>query len=413
MVSAANFIINGRDEATEATQEERDRAAGQAYFIRAFAYFNGTRFFGNIPLITTNVADLNIKKSTSAEVYALVVADLLKAEAMLPDKWPAGIEALQKPTAGTAKGLLASVYLNRAGFPVKGGTPDYLLAATKAKEVIDHSSEAGSSGKYTYKLLANIADLWVDKQTNDELMFGTFYNNATANATFRAPFFGAPGEESGWDVYFAEINFFKNFPAGARRDATFQTTAKKSTDGGTTVQIIPWENFATKHPYFRKMRASNGKGDGSPTGTEVTPWDVQFYHSSRTSQIMRYAEMKLIYSEAQAMGEGAPSSFAYKQINDVRQRAGLTPLTAGLSQTAFRDSVVAERAWEFAGPEFASRWFDLVRLERVESANSNRHPLEVPLRRAPSKAVYFSPIPNSEVSLNSNLAPNAAPVNPM
>jgi hypothetical protein len=363
-------------------------------------------------LVTSNDADLTLKKSTPAEVYALVVDDLLKAEEMLPDRWPAGIESLQKPTSGTAKGLLASVYLNRAGWPVNGGAADYRLAADKAKEVIDNSSDMGGSGKYTYKLLDNFADLWVDKQTNDELMFGTFYNNTVPNATFRAPFFGAPGEESGWDVYFAEINFFNNFPEGPRKDATFQTVARKSNDGGKTVELIPWQNFATKHPYFRKMRASNGKGDGSPTPTELTPWVVEYYHSSRTSQVMRYAEIKLIYAEAQAMAEG-PNGFAYQQINDIRHRAGLAPLTPGLGQTAFRDAVVEERAWEFAGPEFASRWFDLVRLERVESANSNRHPLEVPLVRAPSKAVYFAPIPSTEVSLNPNLAPNVAPLNPM
>jgi hypothetical protein len=39
-------------------------------------------------------------------------------------------------------------------------------------------------------------------------------------------------------------------------------------------------------------------------------------------------------------------------------------LTPGLSQTAFQDSVVQERAWEFAG-ESGMRWFDIVRLQML------------------------------------------------
>jgi starch-binding outer membrane protein, SusD/RagB family len=413
MISAANFIINGYEKATEATQEQRDRAVGQAYFIRAFAYFNGTRFFGCIPIVTSNTADLTIKKSIPAEVYSLVVSDLQKAETLLPDRWSNAIDVLQKPTAGTAKGLLASVYLSRAGWPVKGGAADYALAAAKAKEVIENSSDGGGNGKYSYKLLPNFRDLWVDKASNDELMFGTFYNNAVGNETYRAPKFSTPREEKGFAVYFAEISFFNKFPAGPRKDATFQTFARVSSDNGVTVDTVWWPNFVYNHPFYRKMRAANGVGDGSPTPTELTPWNYPFSHSSRTSQIMRFAEVKLIFAEAQAMATGAPNSDAYKQVNDVRRRAGLGDLTSGLSGMAFRDSVVAERGWEFAGTEFASRWFDLVRLEMVESANRDRHVSERPLVNIPSKTFYFAPIPNTEVSINPNLGKTVQPVNPL
>jgi len=126
------------------------------------------------------------------------------------------------------------------------------------------------------------------------------------------------------------------------------------------------------------------------------------YASNRTSVVMRYAEVKLIYAEAQAMSS-SPDASAYKEINDVRRRAGLADLTPGLSQTAFRDSVVMERAWEFAGPEQGQRWFDLVRLERVEVANSNRHEWELPLVNQPSKLFYFSTIPYQERVINPNL----------
>jgi hypothetical protein len=336
---------------------------------------------------------------------------------LLPDQWSDDIHKLQSPTAGVAKALLALVYLQRAGWPVNGGTADYALARDKAKEVIEGSSETGS-GKWTYKLLSNCKDLWVDKQTNAELMFGTFYNRTAGDINYRAPFYGAPGEESGWDVYYPEINFYKDFPAGPRKDATFQTFARVSSDNGVHVDTIQWQNLATHHPYYHKMRSCNGAGDGSPTPTDLTPWIVNMWNGTRTTVIMRYAEVMLAYAEAQAMADGSPNTEAYNQLNRVRARAGLGPLS-GLSQIAFRNAVVAERGWEFAGPEFGQRFFDLQRLELLESANGvganpirTRDPLEPAFMHVPSKDYYFVPIPITEVNINPNLGPSVEPVNP-
>ena len=75
-------------------------------------------------------------------MYALIVADLQKAETMLPDSWSGLGAQFQSgvnvaPTKGSAKALLANVYLNMAGWPLKQ-TDKYALAAAKAKEVMDN-----------------------------------------------------------------------------------------------------------------------------------------------------------------------------------------------------------------------------------------------------------------------------------
>ncbi len=165
--------------------------------------------------------------------------------------------------------------------------------------------------------------------------------------------------------------------------------------------FVPWQECAMKHPYYMKMRYANGSNPDNLYDHYDNPY-YWSYSSNRTAQIMRFAEVKLIYAEAQAMS-ASPDASAYKEINEVRQRAGLPDLTPGLSQTAFRDSVVMERAWEFAGPEQGQRWFDLVRLERVEQANSNRHEWELPLVNQPSKEYYFTTIPFNEKQINPNL----------
>lgn len=391
LISATNFVINGYSEAIEATQKERDLAAGQAYFSRAYAYFYLVRVWNRIPLILTNKPDYTVIKSEPQKVYDLIISDLTKAENLLPNNWnEVPFKIGIAPTTGSAKALLASVYLNMAGYPLKD-ISKYALAATKAKEVIDNSEV------YGYRLLTDFDELWRDKKFNSEIVFGLIYNNTSSANVFadlnvRAPFPTQPEEEGGWDDYFAEINFFNNFPAGPRKDATFQTVIRKS-----AISTISWQQGVQKHPYYKKMRAANGEGN------LTTPWEFVNWMSSRTNMLIRYAEVKLIYAEAQAMASGVDAS-TYKEVNDVRIRAGLTVLPQGLSQTAFRDSVVQERAWEFAGNEMCSRWYDLVRLERVEQANANRHPDEMPLTNQPTKSRYFAPIPAIELQLNPNLA---------
>lgn len=391
VVSCANFIINNYQLAADETEEVRNNAAGQAYCLRAWAYFMITRLYKDVPLVTTNVADKNMMKSPTLDIYELIIEDLQEAEVMLPDMWPEGTrERGVAVTKGTAKSILASVYLHMAGYPVKDESK-YALAAQKAKEVLDNA------GSFGYRLLDNYQELWLDNRFNDELIFGVFYNPALGGPSFRAPMMGMPEDEGGWDEYFSEINFFNSFPAGPRKDATFQTTMKLVSTG----EVIPWQENAQKHPYYMKMRYANGSNPNNLYDFYDDPYHFSF-SSNRTAQVMRFAEVKLIYAEAQAMSN-SPDASAYKEINDVRHRAGLPDLTPGLSQTAFRDSVVMERAWEFAGPEQGQRWFDLVRLERVEQANSNRHPDELPLVNAPSKEYYFSPIPYAEKLINPNL----------
>jgi len=115
---------------------------------------------------------------------------------------------------------------------------------------------------------------------------------------------------------------------------------------------------------------------------------------------IRYADLLLMYAEATCMSVG-PDASAYDAINKVRNRAGLPDLTEGLSQMAFRDSVIAERGWELACERH--RWFDLVRTEKVEEIALKRHADDAPLYAQPTHENYLAPIPQKEVDKNPNL----------
>lgn len=379
-IQGANNVINNYSK-TVGTKATIDIIAGEAYFLRGFSYYWLTRFYGNIPLVLSGEYSdslLTIKKSTPEQVYNLIVADMKKAETMLPNtKRDPG-----RPNAGAAKAFLADVYLTMAGWPLKQ-TDKYDLAAAKAKEVIDNSA------KYGFQLLPTFAAVFENDPTvsgTPEAVFqisGFAGGSGTANATYGNT--TMPGEEGGWDDMFSELNFFKNFPEGPRKDATFRT------EFGLGTTKIPWQQSLTRHPYFKKWYIK---------GNVVTS------SSSLPSVMMRYAHVLTVYAEAKARGTGGPDQVAYDALNQIRLRglpAGTKVLSPadGLSATQFANAVVQERAWEFACER--TRWFDLIRLELVEAANAAKSPEDLQPIKPITKANYWFPLPYTDTSINPNL----------
>jgi hypothetical protein len=379
-IQGANNVINNYTK-TVGTKATIDIIAGEAYFIRAFSYYWLTRFYGNIPLITAGEysADLlTVKKSTPAQVYELIVADFKKAETMLPNtRRDPG-----RPNAGSAKAFLADVYLTMAGWPLKL-TANYDLAAAKAKEVIDNRAT------YGFALMPTFAAVFDNDPAVAIIPESVFQINGftggsgTANATYGNT--TMPGEEGGWDDMFAELNFFKAFPEGPRKTATFRT------EFGLGTSKIPWQNSLTKHPYYQKWYIK---------GNIVTS------SISLPSVMMRYPHVLTIYAEAKARGTGGPDQAAYDALNAVRSRglptgAKIIAPGDGLTAAQFADAVVQERAWEFACER--TRWFDLIRLEKVEEANAAKSPDDLQPIKPITKANYWFTLPYSDTSINPNL----------
>lgn len=385
-IKSANSLLANYQNAESAEEVRRNASGGYAYFMRAISYFYLARTWGDVPMPIEPGVDENRAKANVEEIYNLIVSDLQKAETMLPDHWTGnanqnGVDIYA--TRGAAKSLLANVYLTMAGWPLKQ-TDKYALAAAKAKEVIDGRATWG------YELLTDYADIWkISNKFNKEAVFACYFNNDVPqwnweNGNMMGPPALAPDyEEGGWDDGFGEIAFFNRFPAGPRKDATYQKDYYVKNDPSN---VVSWEGTLQKHPYFLKYRDDDNYVWSTHT---INDW-----WGSGTNFLIRYPEVLLTYAEAQAMAS-APDATAYDAVNQVRRRAGLADLPAGLSQTAFRDAVVEERGWEFAA-ENGVRWFDLLRTETVAKANALRHSSEVPLINQPDDAThsyYWAPIP--------------------
>lgn len=349
-----------------------DEILGEAYFLRGFSYYYLVRWWGKIPLVLTATYSEDLLKMTSsstADIYKQIESDLQQAETLVGNsKVDPG-----RVNKGTVKAYLADVYLTESGWPMKDASK-LALAAAKAKEVIDNKATYGFD-LYT----GGFGKIFAGGTSEDVFTLFTD-NNVTGNYFYGMS--GMPGDENGWDDYCSEINFYLDFPAGERKDATFLTSV---TVNGNTIQ---WQDFAIHHPYYQKFKIQTGA-------------DPLNYSSASPIILMRYTEVLLDYAEATGR-LGTPDADAYAAVNAVRNRAGLADLTAGLSSDDFTKAILDERSWEFAAEWH--RWFDLIRSETVGAANANRAAGEIALIGDPNdQKNWLFPIPAVESSINPNL----------
>ncbi|WP_166385953.1 RagB/SusD family nutrient uptake outer membrane protein [Polaribacter sp. 11A2H] len=123
---------------TEGSSAEADQVIGENYYIRALVFFQMGNVFGkpynqgvsnlSIPLkLTSDITDLP-DRNTVGEVYDQVIADLLKAEALMNENKSASFA-----TKEAAQALLSRVYL-------------YMEDNTKA---IEYADKVINSGRYS------------------------------------------------------------------------------------------------------------------------------------------------------------------------------------------------------------------------------------------------------------------------
>ena len=391
---ANNVLANYQK--VNSTDVLKQQSAGQAYFLRAFSYYYLVRVFGAVPVILTpiSVSDRPQRDSVS-KVYAAIVADLDAAISLLPTTFPG---QPGKSTQNAARSLLADVYLTMTGWPLNQ-TSNYALAAAEADSVIN-------SGQFT--LVPDYAQVFTTNNSSESI-FGLQFNVSGGVPERSYGSSSVPLDEvalngsSGWDDYYPEINFYLNAPKCYRSWATFYDTIKLI-QPGNTYKLVPWNSPLTHagHPYYKKFRHAVGDGviETDTTILQMNP------STNKVMDFIRYPMVLLDFAEASDMASSGPTSAGYAAINLVRQRAGEPNLVPGLGQSAFQDSVVAERAYEFAG-ESGVRWFDIVRLQILPQIIAARSPLENPINMSGNlNNKYLAPIPISDMNNDPNWVQN-------
>ncbi|GAB3973599.1 RagB/SusD family nutrient uptake outer membrane protein [Spirosoma terrae] len=305
----------------------KNQYLGEAYAIRALAYFDLARTFGGVPIILNPTAkptdNSGGKRSTQADTYAQALKDLETAEPLLPtttDRY--------RVTQKTVFALKSRYYLYQK---------DYVKAEEYATKLISDATN--------YRLLKPYGSFFQnDVRGTAESVFEVFYNGTTEVNSHRGQW--QPQTNGGtrqWAPNDALVALLNNPAIGGNRSVL---VAKDN------------QNRWYGNLYYRNP-------------------------GSDPSYIFRIAEAYLIRAEARAQQEKFAD--ALTDLNAVRDRAGLTALTA--ATTATKDAVLLaienERRVEFALEPH--RWFDIVRTGRAAAvfnlSDANRYVLPIPVQQ--------------------------------
>jgi len=318
--------------------------------LRAWAYFNVVRLWGDAPLITlpqtADSDDFNPSRTPQEQIYNLIVEDLIAAEgAGLPVTETSG-----RATQMAVKSLLSKVYLTMAGFPLNKGASHYKLAADKALEVISYSK----ANPTVLNLFDTYREIHQESLKNRvEHIFQIQYNTAVAGfplndyfPNFKPVTYSGP---SGTGSTVPTKSFYDSFD-----DADLR---KKNQDGWFYTSYFTNGNgvpFDLGAPYVFKHFNVTALGGPGITPTRLNNLNVN---------LIRYAEVLLIYAEAQNEVGGVTQE-AYEAFKRIRDRAQLTtPAMGSYSQSSFREAVWKERWYELCYEGIT--WFDMVRLRKV------------------------------------------------
>lgn len=382
-IANANLVIASIP-AIQMDEAQKNQYLGEAYFLRAYNYFNLVRLFGSIPLIQVPVNassdELYPNQATVADICNAIVSDLKLAET-------SGLDWLNEDgrvSLGAVKSLLANVYLTMAGYPLELGSEYYAMAAAKAKEVIDQDEFSLFS---TYDALHR-----PETENAGEHIFMIQYQTGIVENPFQSLYLPYNRDISYYSTETGSIfptnEFILSYEAGDRRIEEEQFYFTKYTSNANRNQTV---NLGGYYIYKFFDTAAN----------------LSTAASGLNYPLIRYAEVLLIYAEAQNEADGAPSTEAYTCLNQIRTRANLDPL-GGLSQGEFRTAVWTERYHELA---FENKtWFDMARTRKALNLVTGNYDEYVGHKFSYGPTLkereLLFPIPTSEINNNKNLTQN-------
>jgi hypothetical protein len=390
-INTTNAVI---DRAADVPMAEATRAqrVAEARFLRAFYYFDLVRMFGDVPLqlAETKAPTTEATRDPTAKVYEAIVADLLAAEAALPETQG----QFGRATKGAARHLLAKVYLTRA----QAG--DLAEAAEYAQKVINSGQYAllpRYADVFDIKNERNLEVVWSIQFTADPLTTG---NGNRGHLYFLMEYDVLPGMQRDvangrpfkrfrptdwllnlWDRQRDtryEDNFLNVWYANNERTIPKDASGRPRFALGDTAVWLPGVEVSAA------LRASKAYRIYTPSQYDprVYPTLKKFLDPTRANVneergqrdilIFRLAETYLLAAEALVRDGRAAEAVPF--VNAVRRRAAKPGFATAMDVTAADltlDFVLDERSRELAGESM--RWFDLVRtgklVERVQKYN--------------------------------------------
>lgn len=313
----------------------RERLAGEAKFLRAFAYFTLVRSFGGVPIldhvpVAGNEEDriMTLTKKSKEEVYAFIERDLQEAALVLPEKSAYSGNNIGRASKGAAYALLAKVSLYQK----------------KWQQVVNNCNLVNG-----YSLTPEFQEIYkITGENNQESIFEIQGKGGLNQPGIQqySQTQGARGNGGwGWGFNTPSQSLVDAYNAEGdtkRRNATIIFRNSTLYDG----RVVP---STVENPYYNYKAYSSAF-----TGDDDSDTNIRY---------LRYAEVLLM--KAEAMNELGQTAAAIPLLNQVRNRAGLANTTA-VSQADLRNAIWKERRLELAFEH--DRWYDLVRTGQAASA---------------------------------------------
>ncbi|WP_152285825.1 RagB/SusD family nutrient uptake outer membrane protein [Flavicella marina] len=359
VIYLANVVLDAMK--TLETEASFERVEAEAKFLRAYAYFNLIRMYGEdvenlgLPLVdhvlTEDEKAIQFTRVSENKIYDFIIEDFIKATEGLDDTFRS------RASKSAAHAMLAKVYMTL-------DNPDYAQALIHLDQV---SSE--------YALLDNYIDIFdPTNELNDEIMFAIGFSNDAANDSQNySAEFAATGNSSGLNYLTTDLHAKLTNFGGANR-ALFDIDSNDSEDKYQTAK-----HYTTS-------------SDDEQAGTDFI--------------VLRYADVVMMYAEANLAGgsEVAVSGTWGDNYNLIRTRAGLTAVT-----TITKEDLIQERRFEFFSEN--QRMFDLKRFgvateilsafAEANGYNFNAFDVTLPI---PLREINLSPLnTNGEPALIQNI----------
>ncbi|KGO94286.1 RagB/SusD family nutrient uptake outer membrane protein [Flavobacterium subsaxonicum] len=419
-VAQANDIINYLPERVgpEVSQDVLNNVIGEAYFIRATAYFYLVRLWGPVPIIENNtdyITSPKIPTAPIADVYKLIEMDYQKAIDNLKENIrTANYSTNMRVSKGSARSFLAKVYLyekkyaeaktiaetviNSGEFKLLGGS------SLPAKSFADLFTYQNNNNEETIFALLWFVDGRYGSANNSNTQFGISTGAlTTSNASYGGVFGPSQDVLNIWEAGDVRRKETIMLPGDTYNDIKVRVSGGTVVQTGFTVPAADEIGGQGAGAAIKKYVIGIADGTNTSTVGHLDGWNMM----ENNTYIMRYADLLLIHAEATLGGNSSTSDAgALASYNAVRNRAGL----ASKSSLTF-DDIFQERRKElmFEG----DYWYDLGRLPRAQAtaiiAAQNRGDRFTPKYYTPSEDDFYLDYPDNEVSKNPLLMESPVP----
>jgi hypothetical protein len=379
-VRNVNYFLDNAERVT--TGVNKDQYIGEAYFFRAWFYFDLLKQFGDLPIITKALSsnDLDIlygPRSSRTDVVNFIISDLDLAIAKMKPKSGVAAGRLHKDVALLFKSRVClyegtwEKYHQGTPFAGKTDGAAFLnLAATAAKSVIDGGIFSLTTGnvKSVYYELFNQVDL----TNNKEVLFWKQYNWITYGDAFGNQMWNWP-LACGYTREFVRsylctdglpISLSPLYKGDAdlrdvavNRDPRLDQTVMKPGDP----IMISLKNDTTKFvtPWLTGQKGPTGYETRKLRRPQLDPQRGD-YSQDLAYIFFRYAEALLNYAEAKAELGQLTQADVDLTINKLRQRVGMPNLVLS--------SITTDPAWPDYGYTLTPALQEIRRERAIELA---------------------------------------------